>query len=135
MDRRRFLSLGAATSLSVAVPVAWGWSSASIEPETLAKPSLLSVLKDPAHIRELGRRYRTARPDENGRDKLIEVLQRDLDPDAPPFVSDRLEARVRSDFAEGRTIQLDGWVLSVTEARQCALFSLLHVSPSLRPHS
>jgi hypothetical protein len=33
---------------------------------------------------------------------------------------------VRSDFAEGRTVVVHGWVLSVTEARQCALFSLLH---------
>jgi hypothetical protein len=32
---------------------------------------------------------------------------------------------VRGDFAHGRTVIVDGWILSVTEARQCALFSLL----------
>jgi hypothetical protein len=32
---------------------------------------------------------------------------------------------IQRDFAEGRTVLLDGWVLSVTEARQCALYSLL----------
>ena len=33
----------------------------------------------------------------------------------------RLDARVRDDFASGTTVQLDGWVLSRTEARLCAL--------------
>jgi len=33
--------------------------------------------------------------------------------------------QVQLDFARGRTVMLNGWVLSVTEARQCALFSLL----------
>lgn len=33
----------------------------------------------------------------------------------------RLEARVRAEFASGTTVQLDGWVLSRTEARLCAL--------------
>ena len=32
--------------------------------------------------------------------------------------------QVRDDFAAGRTVVVDGWVLSATEARQCALFSL-----------
>ena len=34
-------------------------------------------------------------------------------------------ALVARDFADSRTVLVDGWVLSVTEARQCALFSLL----------
>ena len=32
--------------------------------------------------------------------------------------------QVRDDFANGRTVLVNGWVLAVTEARQCALFSL-----------
>ena len=31
-----------------------------------------------------------------------------------------LAARVREDFAAGRVVMLDGWMLSVTEARLCA---------------
>jgi hypothetical protein len=30
----------------------------------------------------------------------------------------------RSDFAEGRTVMVDGWILSRTEARLCALAAL-----------
>jgi hypothetical protein len=32
-----------------------------------------------------------------------------------------IAARVRDDFAAGRVVMLDGWMLSVTEARLCAL--------------
>jgi hypothetical protein len=32
-----------------------------------------------------------------------------------------IAARVREDFAAGRVVLLDGWMLSVTEARLCAL--------------
>jgi hypothetical protein len=35
-----------------------------------------------------------------------------------------LEDQVREDFIKGHTILVDGWVLSVTEARQSALFAL-----------
>jgi hypothetical protein len=35
-----------------------------------------------------------------------------------------IDDTVHEDFAAGRTVVVDGWVLSVTEARQCALFSL-----------
>jgi len=36
-----------------------------------------------------------------------------------------MEERVRADFAAGRVVVVRGWILSVTEARECALFSLL----------
>jgi hypothetical protein len=34
--------------------------------------------------------------------------------------------QVRADFAEGHTVIVDGWLLSTTEARQCALYSTFH---------
>jgi len=36
-----------------------------------------------------------------------------------------IAAMVRRDFETGRTVLVNGWVLAATEARQCALFSLL----------
>jgi len=33
--------------------------------------------------------------------------------------------QIRDDFGAGRTVVVDGWLLSVTEARQCALYSTL----------
>ena len=39
---------------------------------------------------------------------------------------DRLDQRVREDFEGGRTVRLDGWILSNTEARQTALYYILN---------
>jgi hypothetical protein len=38
-----------------------------------------------------------------------------------------IDDQIRDDFTAGRTVVVDGWVLSVTEARQAALFSLAPV--------
>ena len=34
-----------------------------------------------------------------------------------------LNQKIQQDFEAGRTVVVNGWVLSQTEARQCALFS------------
>jgi hypothetical protein len=36
-----------------------------------------------------------------------------------------LENKVENDFKTGKIAVIKGWVLSLTEARQCALFSIL----------
>jgi len=40
-----------------------------------------------------------------------------------PALARRFSAGVRADFAAGRTVVLDGWILSRTEARVCALWT------------
>lgn len=124
MNRRQFLTLGGASALAFAVPSTWGWARPPLKPEALARPALLSMLGDPARVRELGRRYRSSVPGENGRKALIAALRNDLEPGLPLTAASRLEEQVRADFAAGRIVTLKGWVLSRTEARQCALFSL-----------
>jgi hypothetical protein len=99
MDRREFLclSLGAAV---LTVPAR--------EDAASARPDLLSML-GPQAVRDIGLQYRRLVPAENA-----------WMPRSAP-----ISALVRRDFETGRTILVNGWVLSVTEARQCALFSLL----------
>lgn len=36
----------------------------------------------------------------------------------------QLEERIGEDFKQNNTVMIDGWLLSITEARQCALLSL-----------
>lgn len=47
-----------------------------------------------------------------------------LDPDFSLPLAGRIGASVRADFAAGRTLTLDGWVLSRTEAELCARLAL-----------
>jgi len=78
----------------------------------------------PERVREIGVQYRRLVPAENDRIRLRAAI---LAAGAGGWGgrAPSLAAKVRSDFAAGRTLLLNGWVLSATEARQCALFSLL----------
>ena len=102
MDRRDFLRFSV---LSVAA----GLTGAASSLNTVVQPDLLMML-GPDAVRAIGWQYRELVPDECQPEMLRAAI---------------LAGDVKRDFAAGRTIVLRGWVLSVTEARQCALFSLL----------
>ena len=108
ISRRQFLQLGVACTVA-------RFMNATYDLRILMRPELLDLL-GPGSVREIGRRYRELVPTESQINGLRAVLL------AQPSA---LRRQVRDDFARGRTILVDGWLLSVTEARQCALFSLL----------
>jgi hypothetical protein len=41
-----------------------------------------------------------------------------------PEMSALLNDRIRQDFASEQVVKVDGWILSITEARLCALTAL-----------
>ena len=47
---------------------------------------------------------------------------KDLSDDKAGF-AESLEKKIKTDFETGNIVLVDGWVLSISEARQCALFS------------
>ncbi len=103
MNRRRFVQLSAASALT-------GLANAGHGVDSYAPFGLLQLL-GPERVRQLGRRYREFVP-------AVDLLA------VRPWHSSAKD-RVRDDFSRGHTIVIQGWVLSVTEARECALFSLL----------
>ena len=124
IDRRRFLQLTAAGALAGLTGGACASDEAG-DTRAVAEPALLGML-GADRVRELGVRYRQTVPEEDReaalRGAITDGGQRGL---RFPWTSRPSIARqVRDDFAEGRTVLVNGWVLSATEARQCALFSL-----------
>ncbi|HXR19681.1 MAG TPA: hypothetical protein VN757_07095 [Steroidobacteraceae bacterium] len=96
-------------------------------PDELAA-RLRTLLYDRAAARRLGRLYVRQVPAEDDPRilaRLTVALPEAQQVDAIALdrtsLRHRLDARVRGDFASGTTVQLDGWVLSRTEARLCAL--------------
>src|ERR1700720_2887338 len=90
--------------------------------QTLAQPALLEML-GAERTREIGTQYRAAVPNENTAAALraaISGSQKKF-----PWIARRsIKEQIRDDFGAGRTVIVGGWVLSETEARQCALYSL-----------
>jgi len=117
-DRRRFLQLSA---LTIAAAVVDSGCARTDDRGALDHPQLLDIL-GPERVRELGTHYRAAHPAENTAEALRAAVSKR--PSSLFPLPSSLSDRYRDDFEAGRTVLVDGWVLSLTEARQAALFSL-----------
>lgn len=71
---------------------------------------LSGIFNNRASARAIGRRYLSAYPQEADLNLLVSRLS----------LSD-LGLQNQKDFAEGRTVVVDGWILGLTEARLCGL--------------
>ena len=130
MLRRIFVELTSIALVGSVVPFVGCSSSPTRLERILSLPAALATINDPETIAALGRSYLTAVPNENSSEKLMDKLLLDVEENIIAKNTDEavlmelLNQKVLSDFEKGETVILDGWVLSKTEARQCALFSL-----------
>lgn len=90
----------------------------------LASPHLLTILRDERLVSDLGWRYRTNVPAEDDARVLEQAILADTHAPGSDALASRIGAQVLHDFSTGRTVTVGGWILSLTEARQCALYSL-----------
>ena len=122
LDRRRFLQLSALGAIAAVADSACAPSSDRAD-AAADRPQLLSML-GPERVRQIGAHYRAAVPSENSSDALRAAISSGRGLRIPFIKGGVFDDRVRDDFAAGRTVVVEGWILSVTEARQAALFSL-----------
>lgn len=122
LDRRRFLQL-AATGMVAGLTTSACARDASEDAGALGKPALVEML-GPERVREIGTQYRAAVPNENTEATLRDAISNSQHRHFPWIGRKSIEEQIRDDFAAGRTVVVNGWVLSETEARQCALYSL-----------
>ena len=128
MNRRQFLHASGTSALVASLPsgVRGAGAGASFALHELAQPDLISIL-GPDVVREIGLCYRDMVPAEHERQALYAAIlaARPWPSRVPWLPGPPVVDMVAEDFAAGRTIVVQGWVLSATEARQSALFSFL----------
>jgi hypothetical protein len=122
VDRRRFLQL-AATGMVAGLANSGCARDTGVEAGALGKPALVEML-GPERAREIGTRYRAAVPRENTAAALRDAVSSSQHRQFPWIGRRSIEEQIHDDFSAGRTVVVGGWVLSETEARQCALYSL-----------
>jgi hypothetical protein len=122
LDRRRFLQLSALGVVAAIADSACAPTDARVD-GAADHPQLVAML-GPDRVRQLGAHYRASTPTENSTEALRAALARGHSRGIPLFKPGSFDKQIRDDFAAGRTVVVDGWVLSVTEARQAALYSL-----------
>lgn len=123
MKRRSFVLVTGIGISVIAIPT-WYYIYGKTELETsLTSPELLSYICDDKTINDIGSLYRKEFSDENSEQKLLELLFNHGSTTPYPN-NELLNKQIIDDYHTENTIMIDGWVLSRTEARQCALFSL-----------
>lgn len=132
MDRRLFVT-GAATvvgGLGLWPAVACiRWDG---HPVRRWAAQLSGVLRHQAAAGEIGRAYLRAHPSEADAERLVVGITGDweqgpaeLDRLGRDALRLRLREQIRTDFAQSRTVLVDGWVLAASEARLFGLSALI----------
>jgi hypothetical protein len=136
VDRRRFLAAAAGIVILAMAPRAWA-SRLLAGGRDASRPSaggrLVALFHHRRSARFIGREYLAQRPEEAGEELLVGLVTRGLgggaEEDLRSASQERLrrllQARTRQDFAEGRIVRLEGWMISITEARLCALATVI----------
>jgi len=124
MERRAFVRLSAYTALVLSMPLLDSCSKPEDNP--LALPLFFSHIADVKTITEAGLAYRKANHGEDDRTVLAKILSGNETSGDKKAIEAALDNRVKQDFQTNKTVTVSGWVLSLTEARQCALFSILN---------
>jgi len=131
MKRRYFIVTSVLSLLGVGISFIRWFDNSSTERE-LAQPKFLSLLCDQSTIRMLGRAYLKLKPDETNDDVLLNDMLPEnshklfLKKQDILIAELQIEKRIKQDFDTDNIIVVQGWVLSVTEARQCAFFSVIN---------
>ena len=124
MQRRTFIQLSAYTALVLTIPFVDGCTPST--EDVISQPLLFSHLADAKTIKEAGDAYRKLVAKEDNKMVLKQLLIGDGTSPDKSSIQKILDNRVFQDFKSGKTIAPAGWVLSITEARQCALYSILN---------
>ena len=126
-SRRRLLA--AIAAVGAFVPAVRRARGLVVGPDT-AVERLAGLFKHRDSARAIGSAYLALRPEEADPYNLVELITRaDQDPLVVHHTSATelrawLRRRQARDFATGRIVNLDGWLLSATEVRLCALVAL-----------
>ncbi|MEJ2163699.1 MAG: hypothetical protein P8X60_10455 [Robiginitalea sp.] len=127
MKRRNFVILSGIGVAALSLPAACSQFQVPAYDPLIAEPELLSFIWDTETMIEMGALYRDLTPEEDTEDELLQMLLGD-----PPEQTDDpvqvVNDRVESDYETSDIVMLEGWMLSRTEARQCALLSIIQTA-------
>lgn len=122
MKRKDFILITAAGITAVSIPIAYSYLMDFEYDSFLVEPKALSFIWDNQTINDIGNKYRSQVTRENKERSLVKKLLAETD---KSNLALQIEEKIKKDFETGNMIIIDGWILSITEARQCALSSTI----------
>jgi hypothetical protein len=130
MNRRTFIF--SSSAVAVAIPVAYYFKKNKwrrTNPVTI--PEFLSTICEEPTIKAIGAAYIKQFTAENNKQQLKKAILFAEKSAAPDMADDTavkefINAKITSEFKNGQTLLIEGWILAATEARQCALYYLTY---------
>jgi hypothetical protein len=127
MKRKTFIVT--ASVAAVGLPLAYYIKKQITQIDPLNTPYLLSRFCNEKELKDMGNAYRKLVPEENDRQKLNNLILLStngtiLNSTDKIAIAELIDKKIHDEFVGNNTIVVNGWVVSKTEARQCALFSL-----------
>lgn len=123
IDRRTFVHRCTTSGAALLALTVSACDSYDIGNRRRFAPQLLLGALGAARVTAIGQLWLGRTPAERSVDALVAAIAGRLTGLRWPR-GQTLEAVIAEDFEQGRTVLVDGWMLAVTEARQCALFAL-----------
>jgi hypothetical protein len=130
MKRSRFILIATAAAAGFALPVINYRCRNSIPGSPLLRPGTLACFCDEETIREIGNDYISMEQyGQKAKKRLEEKIMKGYNgqfssKSGSAEISDWIEKKIQEDFINQRIVTVNGWILSETEACQCALLSL-----------
>lgn len=128
MHRRKFIILSSLGSAVLTFPFLHCASRNPQWEKVISRPITMASLCDAHTLEDIGKAYVQQMPEEAKPSTLFGYLTADAAGqriNSAPALSGKLEEKIQQDFNKGNIVIIKGWVLSRTEARQCAYFYLL----------
>ena len=137
MKRRTFILTTLAAAAAIACPVTHTNVNSNATKDPLSWPEDLGKLADKSTIREIGFHYKKLIPSMYKQTTLRRLLLSDSNGTQVALTDDSamkewLKKRISHDFMTFNIITVNGWVISSTEFKQCALFSFLYTASEVK---
>jgi hypothetical protein len=129
ISRRAFLAAAALAAAGGGGAAYRLFSDDGFDPDLEQTAEIARLFDELEPARRIGRVYLSAHPDEADEPALVRLLEampgwdRALEA-SPARLGELARSALARDFERGLTVTVDGWILSRTEARLCALVAL-----------
>ena len=123
--KRRYFLFGLSSVAVISVTGTYLYLNQDIEYDSIiAEPFFLSHIWDNESIIETGKKYLLTARDEKDEQELVKYILKESSSSGSESI-ESINEQISDDFENDQTVLVDGWILSITEARQCGLYSLI----------
>jgi hypothetical protein len=129
MKRRNFIAISATALVGISIPFACSSEDYKSIVSVMPKPLPLGKFCTEKELKGIGTNYIQLIPEENQLSTIGKHIFKNetgqlVDPN-PAAIEKLINEKMQKDFQAGNTTIVDGWIISITEARVCGILSLV----------